>query len=221
MLDFLLNAFVTLFVILDPIAIAPLFLVVTEGMSPGERRHAATLACATAGTVLLVFALIGQPLITFLGITLPAFRVAGGLLLFWIAFEMVFDRRQKRKAGTVATPSQPPSLDEQGRSIEEVSQVGVFPLGIPLIAGPGAISATILISSRASGALDVIGLIAVILVLIGACFIALIQAYRIDRLLGVTGRVVVTRLLGILLAALAVQFIADGIRAFAAATPAA
>ncbi len=216
MLDYLLNAVVTLFVILDPIAIAPLFLVVTEGMSPGNRRHVARLACITAASVLVVFALIGEPLITFLGITLPAFRVAGGLLLFWIAFEMVFDRRQKRKGATVATPSQPPAIDDQGHNTEEVSQVGVFPLGIPLIAGPGAISATILLASRATGPVNVIGLVLVILLLVGSCFIALINAYRIDRLLGITGRVVVTRLLGILLAALAVQFIADGVRAFIA-----
>ncbi len=216
MTDYLLNALVTLFVILDPIAIAPLFLVVTEGLTPGERRRAANLACITAGSVLVVFALVGEPLIKFLGISLPAFRVAGGLLLFWIAFEMVFDRRQKRKAGTVATPSQPPALDDAGKVTEDVSQVGVFPVGIPLIAGPGAISATILISSRATGAFHIAGLIAIILLLIAASYVALIQAYRIDRLLGITGRVVVTRLLGILLAALAVQFIADGARAFIA-----
>ena len=203
MLDYLLNAAVTLFVTLDPIGLTPLFMTVTAGRARAERLRIARTACIIAGIVLVFFSLVGEPMIRFLGITLPAFRIAGGLLLFWIAFEMVFGLRQRRKTG---------EIDQH----EQYENVAAFPLAVPLMAGPGAISATILISSRAPDTLSRIGLEVIILSLIGICFAVFLLADPIERVLKSTGRIVVTRLLGVMLAALSVQIVADGVIAFAA-----
>ena len=203
MFDYLLNALVTLFVTLDPIGLAPMFLVLTVGMSHFERRKIATRASLIAGGILLAFAILGETLLALLGISLSAFRIAGGLLLFWIAFEMVFERREQRK--NVAAQKAAAETDMQ--------HIAVFPLAIPLISGPGAISATILLASRAHAATELAILGLVIVALIAACFAVFILAARIDRYLGDTGRIVVSRLLGVILAALSVQFVADGITA--------
>jgi multiple antibiotic resistance protein len=209
MIDFLLNAVVTLFVTVDPIGLVPAFIALTAGLSSAERRAIGLRATTTATAVLIAFALFGQNLLAFLGISLAAFRIAGGLLLFWIAFEMVFDLRLQRKARTVENV--PPHPDD-------ISHVAVVPLAIPLIAGPGSISATILLATHAPGYLELAGLIAVIVGLMAANFAVILLAGTIDRLLGKTGRLVLSRLLGVILAALSVQFIADGVGAFAAGT---
>ena len=201
MFDYLLNAVVTLFVTIDPPGLAPVFIVLTAGATRSERRSIALRASIIAGAVLVGFALVGEPLIGFLGISLPAFRISGGLLLFVIAFEMVFGRRDERKSATAQS-----SLNR-----DDLRHVAVFPLAIPLITGPGAISATILLASRAPNAWGVLGLLVIIALLIGACTIVFLGANRLERALGDTGRIVVSRLLGLLLAALAVQFVADGI----------
>ena len=138
-----------------------------------------------------------------MGITLPAFRIGGGLLLFWIAFEMIFERRQERKEKSA----------ERAITEDQIRDTAVFPLGIPLIAGPGAISAVILLSARFEGPAMKAGLIAVLAAALLLLFLALVIAERIDRLLGETGRIILTRLLGVILAALAVQFVIDGIKA--------
>jgi multiple antibiotic resistance protein len=210
MFDYVLNAFVTLLVTIDPAGLAPIFVALTTGMTGGERRQTALRACVVAACVLLAFALVGQPLIGVLGISLPAFRIAGGLLLFSIAFEMVFGLREERKAATAETSA---------TRHEDLHRVAVFPLAIPLIAGPGAISAGILLASRAPSALAVVLLLFVIVLLIGLCFAVFTAAGRIDRWLGETGRVVVGRVLGLLLAALSVQFVADGILTIAYSGP--
>ena len=206
MADYLLNALVTLFVTLDPIGLAPIFVGLTRGMPPAVRRDTAVRASAIAAIILIAFALVGQGRLTFLGISLPAFRIAGGLLLFWIAFEMVFERRNRRKQASADR-----IIDEDAPTSEDMRHLAVFPLAIPLISGPGAISATILIASTAQGVLAMIGLIAIILLLIGSCLAVFLLAGPLDRALGDTGRAVLTRLLGVLLAALAVQFVADGV----------
>ncbi len=205
MLDYLLNALVTLLVTVDPLGLAPVFVVLTTGMAGGARRQTAYRATAVAAGVLVAFALIGEPLIGILGISLPAFRISGGLLLFAIAFEMIFGLRMARKT----------SAAHDAANREEPSHIAVFPLAIPLISGPGAISATILLATRAPSALGTIMLIVIILLMVGACLAIFLVANRADRLLGETGRIVVGRLLGLLLAALAVQFVADGIMTFA------
>jgi multiple antibiotic resistance protein len=211
--DFLLNAVVTLLVTIDPLGLVPLFIVVTAGMSTAARRRAATRASVTAAIVLIAFAVAGQPLIDLLGISIPAFRIAGGLLLFWIAFEMVFDLRRTRKAATADLAA---GATVEISADDSAHDVAIFPLAIPVIAGPGAISATILIASRAPDYTGIIALIVIIIALIGSCFAVFLLADRIDRALGATGRIVLTRLLGVILAALAIQFVADGVLAFVA-----
>ncbi len=203
MFDYVLNALVTLLVTIDPPGLAPIFVVLTTGMAGSARRQTAVRASVVAGGVLIGFALVGEPLIGFLGISLSAFRIAGGLLLFTIAFEMVFGLREERKAATAQTAA----------NHDDMRHVAVFPLAIPLISGPGAISATILLATRAPNAFGIALLLLIIVLMIGACLAVFMVADRLERFLGVTGRIVVSRLLGLLLAALSVQFVADGITA--------
>ncbi|MCX5515102.1 MarC family transcriptional regulator [Kaistia algarum] len=212
MADYWLNALVTLFVTLDPIGLAPIFVGLTRGMTKEQRRQTGFRATLTAAAILFVFALGGQGLLNFLGISLSAFRIAGGLLLFWIAFEMVFERRDKRKQTSADR-----ALGEEAMTGEDVRHIAVFPLAIPLISGPGAISATILTASSAPNLLALIGLLVIIAALIGSCLVVFLLAGPLDRALGETGRIVLTRLLGVLLAALSVQFVADGVVAIAKA----
>jgi MarC family membrane protein len=201
--DLLINAVVTLFVTIDPPGLAPLFLAVTAGMNRAQRKQVAFRASVIAFCVFVLFALAGTVILSLFGITLPAFRVAGGLLLFWIAFEMVFEKRQQRHENTAKC-----AITE-----DEIHSVSVFPLAIPLLAGPGAISATILLSGDFAGAVDRTALIGIIFAIMVPTYGVFLLAERIDGLLGETGRTVLTRLLGVILSALAVQFVADGIKA--------
>ena len=208
MLDYFTSALVTLLVTVDPPGLAPLFLGVTPGMSGGERRQVAIRAVVIAFGIMAASGLIGAKLLGALGIGLPAFRTAGGLLLFWIAFEMVFGRRNDRKGEHATTAI----------TIDHIRNVAAFPLAIPLMAGPGALTATILLAGRAEG--DVLRLAVLMAVIAGvmvSCLVVFLAAGRIAGWLGVTGNVVLTRLLGVILAALAVQFVADGVRAMVAA----
>lgn len=185
----------------DPIGLAPLFVVLTSGATRGERRAIAFRASLIAGGVLIGFALVGEVLLTVFGVSLSAFRIAGGLLLFVIAFEMVFDRRGERKSKSA----------ENAAGANSYGHVAVFPLAIPLVAGPASISATVLIASHERTVSALFGLIVAIVVIVAACLGAFMTAGRLEALLGETGRIVVTRLLGLILAALAVQFVADGV----------
>jgi len=202
-LDFAITALVTLFVVVDPVGLAPTFLAVTEGLPRRARRDVAMRATIIAGVILVGTALIGDLLFRALGISLSAFRIAGGLLLFAIAFEMVLGVRMRRE-GQAAE-----------EAIEEhVRNIAAFPLAIPLMAGPGAITATVLLAGRADGSTLLVGiLLAVVVVVALACLATFLLAGRISRLLGHTGNIVLSRLLGVLLAALAVQYVVDGIRA--------
>jgi multiple antibiotic resistance protein len=203
-MDFLSNAFVTLLVTVDPPAIAPMFLALTVGMTAAERRQVAWRATLIATLALAFFALVGQKLLALLGITLPAFRIAGGLLLFWIAFEMVFERRQARKSQVAKT-----AIDQ-----DHIRNVAAFPLAIPLMAGPGAITATMLLAGQTRGEPALLAaLIGIIAIVCGLCWVVFLFAERISGFLGVTGNIVLTRLLGIVLVALAVQFVLDGVKA--------
>jgi multiple antibiotic resistance protein len=203
--DVILNAFITLFVTIDPVGNAPLFLGLTAGMSAIDRRAIALRGVLVAFVILALFAITGTAVLDGMGITIHAFRVAGGLLLFYTAFEMIYAQRQERKAQTseLAVKS-------------EIANLAVFPLAIPLIAGPGAISAVILLSSEMSVAESVSTwtgtaiLLGVIFFLLLITYIVLYSAEYFDKYLGVTGRLVLTRLLGVLLAALSVQYVADG-----------
>jgi multiple antibiotic resistance protein len=204
-LDFAISALVTLFVVVDPVGLAPTFLALTEGLPRAARNSVARRSSLIAGAILIGSALIGDWLFRTLGISLPAFRIAGGLLLFAIAFEMVFGTRMRREGQTAE------------QAIEEhVRHIAAFPLAIPLMAGPGAITATVLLDGRAAGNPLLIGILfAVVVAIAVSCYVAFIFAGRISRLIGLTGNIVLSRLLGVLLAALAVQFVVDGIRALA------
>lgn len=201
--DLLISTLVTLLVTVDPVGLAPIFLSLTHGMTGRERRTVALRATLIALSTLTFFAVAGEPLLRWLGISLPAFRIGGGLLLFWTAFEMVFARRSGRKQETA----------EGAITLDHVRDVAAFPLAIPLMAGPGAIAAVILLASRTAG--DVAALMVLLLLVCAvaaACLAVFLAAGRISRLLGTTGSLVLTRLLGVLLAALAVQFVVDGVR---------
>lgn len=205
--DSILNAFVTILVTIDPPGLAPLFLAVTRGMNRHERYQVSVRASLIAFGVLALFAIAGAAILSVFGITLPAFRVAGGFLLFYIAFEMVFERRQDRKE----------KISDTAITKDMIHNIAAFPLAIPLIAGPGAISATVLLSGSFPGWPAQLALVGIIAVCLGLTYVVFVLAERIDGLLGQTGRSILTRLLGVILAALAIQFVADGIKALAAA----
>lgn len=206
--DYLVNAFATLFVTIDPVGLAPMFLAVTAGATAQTRKRIAIRATLIGGGILFLFLFAGKGVLGVLGISVPAFQIAGGLLLLIIAIEMVFEKRNRRKSETA---------EKAVAHQEELHDVAVFPLAIPLIAGPAAISAVILLSSQATDTFSIVGLVGVILVIIASCFVSFLLADRIERLMGDTAAVVITRLLGVLLAALSIQFIADGVRAMIAA----
>jgi MarC family membrane protein len=208
MLDYFINAFATLFVTIDPVGLAPMFLAITAGMSQADRRRVAVRATVTAAGILLLFYAAGQTVLNILGISVSAFRVAGGILLFIIAIEMIFGKRQERKAETAEK-----AIDSDSHH-GTVNELAVFPLAIPLISGPATISAIILLSSQAPDTLTYAGLGGVIAIILLSCMGAFLLADKLERLLGDTAQLVITRLLGVLLAALSVQFVADGVLAF-------
>lgn len=201
--EILLNAFTTLLVTLDPPGLAPLFLGLTRGMTRQQRKQVALRGSLIALCILSVFAIFGASILGALGISIGAFRIAGGLMLFAIAFEMIFEKRQERKEKT----------SEDAITRDHMQNIAAFPLALPLIAGPGAISATILLAGALPGPVERMGLLAVIALSVGVVLMAMIIADRLDRFLGVTGRAILTRLLGVILAALSVQFVLDGIKA--------
>jgi len=199
---FFVTAFVALFVVIDPIGLAPLFVALTAGMSPKTRRRIAIRATLTAVGILLVFSIFGEGILNFIGISMPAFRIAGGILLFLTALDMLFERRTKRREDRAEdddTPEDDPS---------------VFPLAIPLIAGPGAIATVILLVGQTEGAAGYFGVMGVLAAVLLIVFAMFLSATWIEKMLGKTGITVVTRLLGMLLAALSVQFVLDGLRGF-------
>lgn len=204
--DYITSALATLLVVADPIFLSALFLGITGGMAASQRREVALRASIIAFCILLAAGLGGAKLLGLLGISLSAFRIAGGLLLLSSAAEMVFDRRSQRLQAAAETAI----------SVDHVRNIAAFPLAIPLMAGPGAITAMILLAGRAEGRIDhLVALYAVAALVMAACFVCFLLAERISKLMGITGRAVVSRLLGIILAALAVQFVIDGVSALA------
>ncbi len=196
----LIAAFTTLFIIIDPPGLAPLFVALTQGMNAAQRRAVALRACIIAGALMLAFLFLGEALLGFVGITMPAFRIAGGVLLFLTALEMLFQKRQARREDNAA----------EGQA-EHLDDPSVFPLALPLIVGPGAITTIILLAGQASSAWDFAAIAGVMAAVLVSVFLSLLVATPLDRILGKTGINIVTRVLGMLLAALAIQFILDGI----------
>ncbi|MCA8878489.1 MAG: MarC family protein [Rhodobacteraceae bacterium] len=193
----MLSAFVTLLLVIDPIGLAPIFVAMTQGRGNAQRRAIAFRACAIAAGILTLFGVFGTAVLDLMGISLPAFRIAGGLLLFLIAVEMLFERRSQRR---------------EGRTADEDHDPSVFPLATPLIAGPGAMATMILLASaKGAGWADKLQAHIALFAVIGLVLGLFLIAGPIERALGRTGIVVVTRLLGMLLGALAVQFVLDGL----------
>jgi multiple antibiotic resistance protein len=202
-LQFYITSAVTMFVIVDPIALVPLFIALTQGMDDAQRRTVARRACLVAVILMTFFGLFGEAMLSLIGISLPAFRIAGGILLFLTALDMLFERRTQRRE------SQHPSS----------SDPSVFPLATPLIAGPGAFTTMILLVSSPQNApkdiphwMHVITIHGIMIAVVLVSLLAFRLAGPIERALGRTGILVITRLLGMLLAALSVQFVLDGVR---------
>lgn len=200
--ELFLSAFVTFFVVIDPPGCAPIYAGLTKGASPAQARNMALRATMIASIILLIFALFGQELLGALHIELNSFRIAGGLMLFFIAFDMVFEkrtqRREERAEKIAATP--------------EIEDVSVFPMAMPMLAGPGAIAAVMLLMNEADGlseSLEVLAALGAVLVITA---VALVTAGPLIRLLGDKVEAVITRLLGVLLAALAAQYVIDGLK---------
>ena len=201
MLELIVSAFTTLFVVVDPVGTAALFAAMTQGGSYAYKRRMALRSTIFAALILVLFALVGGWLLTTLGIGLPAFRVAGGVLLFFMSIDMVFARPSGLRSTTVA----------ENQEAEHKEDISVFPLAIPLLAGPGAITTVLLLTSDADGATLAI-VLGVMLGVMAATLLAFLLATRILRVIGVTGANVIGRVLGVLLAALAVQFVLDGLK---------
>jgi multiple antibiotic resistance protein len=202
-MDYAVSALVTLVVVVEPVGLAPIFLGITHGLPSATRRRVGLRAALIAAVILAGTAVFGNWLLSQLGISLPAFRIAGGLLLFSIASEMVFGVRFERQFRTAE------------RALEEdVTNIAAFPIAIPLVAGPGAMTATILLAGQANTRpIYVATLLAVIAIVIGVCIAIFEVALRVGSVLGTTANVVLSRILGVVLAALSVQFVIDGIRA--------
>ncbi|WP_431858312.1 MarC family protein [Azospirillum sp.] len=203
-MDTLISVLVVFFVVVDPVGLVPVFLGLTQGFDARRKRMIALRGTALSLTILVFFAYLGRPVLTALGIEMPAFRIAGGALLFWIAFEMLFQRRSDRKEKAA----------DEARTDEEAHDLAVFPLAIPLIAGPGSIASVMLLMDQYGrdwqGQLTVLGAAALVIV---SATVLLMFADVVRRLLGRTMILTLSRILGIVLAALAAQTILSGITA--------
>jgi len=203
-LDYLKTALATLLVTLDPPGLAPVFIGLTLGMGAGAKREVALRAAVIAFLILAAFALGGRWVMDALGISIPAFRIAGGLLLFYIAFDMIFALRGERKA----------EIASDAVTVDHIRNIAAFPLAIPLMAGPGSITAAMLLAGRAGSDYVMLAtLMAVVAFVMLVTYLTFLAAERVSQWLGVTGNVVLTRMLGVVLAALAVQFVVDGVGA--------
>jgi len=202
MIELFGSALVTFLVVVDPPGCAPIFASLTRGASAAHRRAMAVRSSLIAWAVLMFFALLGKPMLHALGISLASFRIAGGIMLFMIALDMVFERRTKRR-------------EERAQSIDgtpEADDISVFPMAIPMISGPGSIASAMLWVSRAEDAAQVATVLAAITVVILITLVCLLAAGPLMRLIGERIEGMITRILGVILAALAAQFVVDGLK---------
>ena len=207
MIELFLSAFVTLFVVIDPPGCAPIYAGLVKGATARQASAMAARACAIALAILLVFALFGEDLLGALHIELNSFRIAGGIMLFVIAMDMVFEKRTQRR-------------EERAEKVREehVEDVSVFPMAMPMIAGPGSIATIMLLTARADGTEQTLAVLAAMGAVLVLTLFALVAAVPLMKLLGARVEAVITRLLGVLLAALAAQYVIDGVKAVLAAT---
>ena len=201
MIELFTSAFVTLLVIIDPPGCAPIFASLTSGTDSGHRRRMAIRSTLVAWSILIFFALLGEPLLKQLGISLSAFRLAGGIMLFMIALDMVFEKRTERR-------------EERVREIEgtpEAEDISVFPMAIPMIAGPGSIASVMLLTARADGLSEGLVVLGAMTAVLALTLLALLAAGPLMRFIGAKLEAMITRILGVILAALAAQFVLDGL----------
>jgi multiple antibiotic resistance protein len=202
MIELFGSALVTFLVIIDPPGCAPIFASLTRGTSPAHRRAMALRSSLIAWVILMFFALLGRPMLEALGISLASFRIAGGVMLFMIALDMVFERRTKRR-------------EERAQSIDgtpEADDISVFPMAMPMISGPGSIASAMLWVSRAEDTAQVAIVLAAITIVVLITLVCMLAAGPLMRLIGERIEGVITRILGVILAALAAQFIIDGLK---------
>jgi multiple antibiotic resistance protein len=202
-IELFISSFITFFVVIDPPGCAPIYAGLTAGATPVHARAMAVRAVLVASLILLVFALFGEQLLAALGIQLDSFRIAGGIMLFLIALEMVFEKRTQRREDRA----------QKLRDTPEVEDVSIFPMAMPMIAGPGSIASIMLLMSQNSGIDRAIVVLAALGCILLLTLAALLAAGPIMRFLGARIEAVITRLLGVLLAALAAQFVIDGVKA--------
>lgn len=203
MQDLFVSAFVTLFLVIDPPGCAPIYAGLASGAPHRQAQVMAIKATAIAFAILLIFALFGERLLTALHIELDAFRIAGGIMLFLIALDMVFEKRTARREQRV----------EKLLATPEIEDVSVFPMAIPMIAGPGSIATIMLLMSRSEGSEQTLIVLAALVAVMALTLVALLTAGPLMRLIGAQSEAVITRLLGVLLAALAAQYVIDGVKA--------
>ena len=215
MLDLFLSAFVTLFLVIDPPGCAPIYAGLVSGASRSQAVSMAVRACLIATLILIVFALFGEDLLGALHIELNSFRIAGGIMLFLIALDMVFEKRTQRRE------QRADKIIAQNQQTPEVEDVSVFPMAMPMIAGPGSIATIMLLTQRAQGTQETLVVLGALGAVMALTLAALAAAGPLMKLLGTRVEAVITRLLGVLLAALAAQYVLDGLKAVLVTVPAA
>ena len=201
-MEHLVANFVLLFIVIDPIGVAAMFAALTHGTDPVYQRRTAVRGVTLATYILFAFGLGGRWLLDTLGIGIPAFRIAGGLLLLLLSVDMILARHTGLRSTTRS----------EEREAEQRTDLSVFPLAFPLIAGPGALTTVLLLASSATGLVFYVSLAVVLVMALGLTLIALLYAPMIQRLFGETGINVLNRLMGVILTALAVQYILDGLK---------
>jgi multiple antibiotic resistance protein len=202
MLELFGSALVTFLVIIDPPGCAPIFASLTRGTSAAHRRAMAIRSALIAWAILIFFAILGRPMLEALGISLASFRIAGGIMLFFIALDMVFERRTERREKRA----------EEIESTPEAEDISVFPMAIPMIAGPGSIASAMLWVSRADNLIEVAVVLAAITAVMLMTLATLLASGPLMRLIGEKVEAMITRILGVILAALAAQFVVDGLK---------
>ena len=202
MMELFGSVLATFLVIIDPPGCAPIFTSLTRGASVAQRRTMAIRSSIIAWAILMFFALLGRPMLHALGISLASFRIAGGIMLFFIALDMVFERRTERREKRA----------EEIQRTPEIEDISVFPMAIPMIAGPGSIASAMLWVSRADTPTDVVIVLAAITVVMILTLLTLLAAGPLMRMIGEKVEAMITRILGVILAALATQFIVDGLK---------
>ena len=209
MTELFVSALVTFLVVIDPPGCVPIFASLTRGATPAQRRSMAIRSVLIASGILLFFAVLGEDLLDALGVSLSAFRIAGGILLFLIAADMVFERRTERRENRAQKVQSESAANDDGQA--EPEDITVFPMAIPMIAGPGSIASVMLLFARSEGLEATMVVFAALFATLVLTLLCLLLAGPLMRLLGHRMEAMITRLLGVILAALAVQFVIDGI----------